>query len=334
VSQPATKPATPATADADGVVLECGPLRARVVDHRPRFIHRNDEAVPGLHGLASLLHRDHGKNLYSACGLNYQVSKPVPVRGALAEKGGGPRAAPMRLERTGERSARLFQRGEDCTGLDTTLDYELRETGVDQTITFRPTHDLSGFDAFFASYMNQPQYTALFLRGQLQGDAGFSWYEVDSAGHGGPHGGDRIYYRPFDPVGRSWTQHMRDQPLLRQKIWADESTVAATLAAGFRMNDPNKCRFEGFYYALFDQYVYLHIFREPEFYFWLSCSGGGATRNPAWDYGIRGGSLRAGEERKFHVRLVVKPFAGVDDVLREVEAFRGNGAPACGGFAW
>jgi hypothetical protein len=309
--------------DPDGIVLDNGRLRARVVDNAPRLVHFRDSVDPGLHGLGCLLHRDQNKNVFSACGLNYQVSNPRPAGG----KGiASPRQAPILAERTGELSARLTHRGAEGNGLDTTLDYELRGEAVDQTITFAPSYDIEGFDAFFASYMSQPQDTSIYLRGRLQGDAALRWYEVASAGHVGPHGGDRIYYRTFDPTGKDWHQHRSDQPLRRQKRIADEESVAATLAAGFRMNEPNKCPFGGFYYAFIDDYVFLMIFREPEFYFWLSCSGGGTTRNPAWDYGIRCGAMRAGEKRSFHARLVFKRFAGVEDVLREVAEFRGPGA--------
>jgi hypothetical protein len=309
--------------DPDGIILDSGLLRARVVDNAPRLVHFRDEICPGLHGLASLSHRDQGKNVFSACGLNYQVSNPTPRAGKQLTS---PREAAMSAMRTGERSARLTFRGDDIAGLDTAIDFAVAGHAVDQTITVSAPYAVERFDAFFASYMSQPQDTSIYLQGRLQGDPALRWYEVASAGHGGPGGGDRIYYRPFDPTGKAWHEHRRDQPLLRQKRLADDESVAATLAAGFRANEPNKCPFGGFYYAFIDDFVYLMIFREPEFYFWLSCSGGGTTRNPAWDYGIRGGALRAGESRSFHARLVFKRFAGLDDVLAEVAAFRGPGA--------
>ncbi len=85
---------------------------------------------------------------------------------------------------------------------------------------------------------------------------------------------------------------------------ADSESYAATEAAGFRPNTPNKCAFTGFYYGLIDEYAYAMLFREPQFYFWISPSGGATLRNPAWDYGIRTGPMTAGTTRTFHARLV------------------------------
>jgi len=49
------------------------------------------------------------------------------------------------------------------------------------------------------------------------------------------------------------------------------------------------------------------------------------VRRPAWDFGIWSGPQEAGERRTHYVRLVYKPFAGIDDVLEEVQRFQ---APA------
>ncbi len=318
-------------ADADGVILQSAHLRARVVDNRTRPKILDDLTVQAS-GLASLVHASARKNLFSACGLNLQGCKPTPESGPCAGKPVGARDVPVQVTRTGSHSARVVMRGNDHKGLGVTLDYQLGDQHIDQTITASPDHDLTGFDLFFASYMNGPSNTSIFLQGQLQGDPQPRWYEVASAGHGGPDGGDRNYYRPFDPAGKSWDQHLVDNPLLRQRVTADEATIQATRAAGFRTNTPNKCAFTGFYYALFDDHLFLMIFREPQFYFWVSCSGGQALRNPAWDYGIREQALSRGQQRSYHCRLVVKPFAGVADVLQEVAAFRAGATGLCGGF--
>ncbi len=60
---------------------------------------------------------------------------------------------------------------------------------------------------------------------------------------------------------------------------------------------------------------------------WISGSGAEVVRRPAWDYAIDSGPQKTGERRRFLVRLVYKPFAGLDDVLREVERFDAHAAP-------
>ncbi len=231
-----------------------------------------------------------------------------------------PTVAPMTIARTEDGRAVLTQRGADATGLDTRIEYALGARHLDQTITLSSERGIDFFDTFWSSHLNGAQCTSLFMQGVLQGHSAPHWLEVSTPGMGNE---GRVYYRPFDPRGKRWSDHVVDNPVLRQKPAADAESIAATLAAGFVANEPNKCAFTGFYYGLFDDHLYLMIFREPEFYFWTGASGA-TIRNPSWDYGLAGGPLKAGEQRSFHVRLVFKPFSGVEDVLAEVRAFRGE----------
>ena len=303
-------------ADLPGIKLTNEKLRVRVVDNAPRYVPVTDIISGGRNGLALVFDRKQHKNIFSDGGLQYVAASARPAGGA----GVSPGNAPMRLEAGEGGSAVLSQRGSDATGLDTRIVFTLGPRHVDQTVTFSSPRDIGGFDTFWSSSMNQVQCTSLFLQGVLQGGGPPQWLEVTSAGMGG---GGLVYYRPFDPIGKSWAEHVVDNPVLRQKAGADAVSIAATRAAGFVTNEPNKCPFTGFYYGLVDEFVYLMIFREPGFYFWTGCSGA-TVRNPSWDYGICGGALQAGEERSFHLRLVYKPFAGIQDILAEVQAFRGG----------
>jgi len=258
--------------------------------------------------------------------MGYTAATSRPAGGI----GLAPSRAPMHLERTAHGTALLTQQGGEATGLNARIEFALGPHHVDQTVTFSSDCDLEGFDTFWSSTMNQVQNTSIFLQGVLQDGGSPRWLEVASAGMGSE---GRIYYRHFDPIGKTWAEHLVDNPVQRQKAQADASSIAATRAAGFVINEPNKCPFTGFYYGLVDDYCFLMIFREPEFYFWTGCSGA-TVRNPSWDYGIAGSAMKAGEQRSFHLRLVYKPFAGVADVMSEVEAFRGGLAGTlCGAFA-
>ncbi len=68
-----------------GIVLSCDPLRARVVDNCHRFSHITDSIVDGLSGVASLIHEDQNKNIYSDVGLNYECASTDPPAGKHQE---------------------------------------------------------------------------------------------------------------------------------------------------------------------------------------------------------------------------------------------------------
>jgi hypothetical protein len=314
---PAPAPARRAPdADLPGVKLTNEALRVRVVDNAPRYAHVTDTIGEGMNGLALLFNRRQHKNVFSTHGLHYTASTVRPAVGS----GRAPQLAPMQLERTASGTAVLSQKGSEAAGLNVRIEFALGAQHVDQTVSVSSDAAIEGFDTFWSSTMNQVQCTSLFLEGVVQGGGTPRWLEVASAGMG-PEG--RIYYRDFDPHGKTWAEHLVDNPVLRQKAGADAASIAATRAAGFFTNEPNKCPFTGFYYGLVDEYCFLMIFREPEFYFWTGCSGA-TVRNPSWDYGIAGGALQAGEVRSFHLRLVYKPFAGIEDILSEVRSFRGE----------
>lgn len=300
-----------------GVVLESESLRVRITDNSPRLSHLTDLVDDGYNGVAALIHKEQGKNIFSFAGMNYECASTEPPAGERRELWNAPRVAPMGIERVGERSVRLTQSAAEASGLNAEILFELGDSHLDQTITVWPDHDIARSKTFWASYMNQVQNTSLFLRGRPESDAGPRWLEATSAGHSGD---GAVRYRAFDPAGKTWCDHLTDNPLLRQARIQTAESVAATEKAGFKkvaLED-----FEGFFYGLVDDYVALYIFREGDFSMWMSASGGAAVRNPAWDYQTISGSQKAGERRAFHVRLVYKRFAGVDDVLREVDGFR------------
>jgi hypothetical protein len=305
-----------------GVILECGPLRARVTDNSARHCGPDDGVHAGYNGLASLIHEGQRRNVFAPVGLNYECSSTSPEYGAQKDAWNAPRVAPMVLDRPDERTARLMQFAEDSAGLNAEVVFRLSDTQVDQSITVWPDRDVESSSTFWASYMNLVQNTSLFVRGVLEGEGEKRWLEMTSAGHSG--GEKDVFFRPIDPAGKEWHEFLIDNPVRRQAIFQTPETVAATETAGFVAG--RLASFDLFMFGFVDDYVLLWIFREPEggsVHTWISASGGGAVRRPAWDFGLTTGPLAAGQEITFDVRLVHKPYAGIDDVLAEVAEFRG-----------
>ena len=304
-----------------GFILVNGPLRVRVTDNASRLCPTGDYTMPGYNGLAALIHDRQGRNAFTPAGLNYEMGSTVPQMGQHKGVWNAPRVAPMTIEQLDAHSVRLTQKGADAAGVNAEIRFSLGETYVDQTITVWPDVDVESSSTFWASYMNFVQNTSLYLRGALQGEQESGWLEMTSAGHGG--GEKDVFFRPLDPHGKAWHEFLTDNPVRRQAITQTPESVAATERAGFKAG--RLASFENFFLGFVDDYVALWIFRptgEGGFNPWVSASGSHAVCAPAWDFSIWSGPQKAGERRTYHVRLVYKPFAGLDDVLREVQRFQ------------
>jgi|GEM_PF-5132407 len=303
-----------------GYILENENLRIRVVDNQKRYIHLIDNYMPGYNGLAALLDKKQNKNIYAFGGLNLEWTHTWPPAGKVYELWNAPRVAPMQIKLLADSSVMLSQAAADAAGLNFEIRFRLGNYYVDQEITYWPDNDIDSSSFFFASYMNQVQNTSIFLRTPGNDLQEKEWFEITSAGHYSSDG-TGIFARPFDPYGKTWANHLRDNPLLRQQVRESPGSRKATLEAGFKEYNRGM---DHFYYGLVDDYEYLMIFKEPTFFFWISASGATALRSPAWDYGMNSGKQLAGEKKTCHVRLVYKPFTGVEDVLSEVKTFIGS----------
>jgi len=307
---------TPA-AGPPGIALETDVLRLRITDNSPRFYEVSGHMMSGANGIASLIHKQQRKNIVCGVSANLEYCSVSPPSGALQDRWDAPRHAPATLEQIGPRCARLFWKASEASGMNVSTEFALDGHYVDHTITLWPDADVESVDILWASWMNNPQNTSLFLHGMVEGETAPRLLEVSRVAHG-PH--SPLLWRGFE-ADTTWDGHLRDNPVLRQSVEKDDSTKQhAALAAGFSAS-----RFEwtgDFYYGLIDEYLYLMIFREPEFFYFISPTGGVSLRLPAWDYGIKSGAQRAGEKRNYHGRLVYKPFVSVADVLKEVADFR------------
>ena len=165
--------------------------------------------------------------------------------------------------------------------------------------------------------MNQVQNTSLFMRGRLEGETDARWLEATSPGHGGD---GTVFYRTFDPRGKAWHEFLDRQPGAAPEAVPRRGEHRGGRAVGLPRGQAGGLG--GFFFGFVDDFVALYIFREPVFHMWMSASGGTAVRSPAWDYYVNDGPQRAAERRTFHVRLVHKPYAGLEDVMAEVGRFR------------
>ncbi len=307
-----------------GIKLSREPLDVRVVDNTSRLCPLRDEVMPGYNGLSLLVCSEQGRNIFNPAGMNYETCTTSPKMGLKKDVWNAPRVAPLTIEQLGPDTVRLAQKGSEAAGLNMEITFTVSASGVDQVITTWPDVDIESSHTFWASYMNLVQNTSLYLRAALKGESETRWLEMTSAGHNSK--GSGTFFRLCDPSGKAWHDFLTDNPVQRQAINETPESVAATERAGFRMGEV--ASFDHFFFGFVDDYVALWIFRKPQngkFHPWISASGYDAVRRPAWDYGILSGSQKAGERRDFHVRLVYKRFAGIDDVMEEVERFQAGG---------
>ena len=307
-----------------GIRLSSGSLRARVTNNVERFISQTSNRMNGYNGLAALQERDQRKNIFVHAGLNYETASVDPKTGPLKDNWKAPRVAPMTIEKIRRNSVKLTQKGSEASGVNMETVYTLGKTYVDMTCMFWADNDVKQIKTFWASYMNQVQNTSLFLRAKLDEKGPTQWLEAASPTHKGPIG-----YRPFDPTGRDWYDYLTDNPVRRQVMRRSPEIPAARAAqkkAGFEPLKLVPGSFENFFYGFVDDYLFLMIFRPSDdmrFHMWLSPTGGGGVRSPAWDFSANSARpTKGGEKITWSVRLVYKKFAGLDDVLKEVERFQ------------
>ncbi len=308
-----------------GILLVSEHLRVRIVDNGMRMNSVDYSPLPGYNGIASLVATEQGRNIFAPAGLDYECSSTIPRMGKRADLWNAPRVAPMAIEQGDDRTVRLTQRGSEAAGLNAEIEFRLGDRCIDQTITTWPDSDIQSSNTFWASYLLFVQNTSLYLRGCLYDTTRKEWLEMTSAGHNGTGGG--TYFRPCDPVGKAWYDFLSDNPVRRQAIVETPDSRAATERAGFKPGTLKS--FDNFFFGFVDDYVALWIFRQPSdgrFSPWISASGNQALRRPAADFSLESGPQKAGERRTFFIRFVYKPYAGLDDLLSEVERFQSGGA--------
>ena len=304
-----------------GILLVSEHLRARIVDNTTRINAVDYDTLPGYNGIASLVSTDRDRTIFAPAGLDYECGSTVPRMGKLAGLWNAPRVARMAIEQVDDRTVRLSQNGSEAAGLNVEISFHIGDRYIDQTITTWPDSDIQSSSTFWASYMLFVQNTSLYLHGRVKDGPQTQWLEMTSAGHNNNGGG--TYFRGCDPAGKKWYEFITDNPVRRQSVFETAESRTATVEAGFKLGTLES--FDDFFFGFVDDHVALWIFRKPangNFSPWISASGAQALRRPAADFAINSGPQKAGERRTFYVRLVYKPYAGIEDLLQEVERFQ------------
>ncbi len=216
-----------------------------------------------------------------------------------------PRSAPMAFKRIDEHTAELYQPETPFYGIESWTRFELREPYyIDMTFTCVPHKPFEGgfFGIFWASYINEPENKSVyFLR---------SGSTLEK------------------PVWEQFLtqQHDRDSTVRHESDTRD-LPLDTTVPCLWTSLSPLRYA-ESFYYGRFQNMVLIYIFEpNPNIRFAHSPSGGGDTAakdgsNPAWDFQYVVSDYEIGRKYGYRMRAVYKPWAGRDDVLKEVVAFR------------
>lgn len=244
--------------------------------------------------------------LYAGWNLEHYFDKRAPHEdGAIFFE---PRRHPMTVTKLSDTAAELHLPPTPHFGVESWTRFEAKE-GKYVDFTFRaiphkPMH--GGFlGVFWASYMAGPDNKSLYFLGPDGTLDAPKWLQF------------------------STQQHDRDSSV----PWANES-AGIEFETGGRSSlwlHLSPLRFgEPFYYGRIGDLVLIYLFeRDAVVRFAHSPSGGGRTpdgtdSNPAWDFQWFVPDAKTDAEYQFRGRLVVKPWAGRDDVLAEAKAYYGE----------
>jgi hypothetical protein len=222
-----------------------------------------------------------------------------------------PRFAPMKFRKISATKAELSQAPTPVYGVESRTVFEVKEPYyVD--VAYRAIPRKGGFAGgflgiFWASYINGPLDKSIYF---LSGDADSAkphWVQLSTQMHGRDS--------TVRPAGDTKELAMGDDP-----------------TSLFRNMSPLRYG-EPFFYGRFRDMVLIYIFKpNPYLRFAHSPSGGGRSAsgddtNPAWDFQLVVPEPQEGREYGLDMRVVYKPWASREDVLREVRAWLKDAAP-------
>jgi hypothetical protein len=273
----------------------------------------------GLNGIAALIPRDSDWNIFvpALSGLNFEQVwlagvPPTPF---------APRRQPAAIESDGS-SVVLTWREMPHTGIAARITFSVREPWyLDQTVELTAHRSFVGdgqsnhLAAIFASSIQQPQDHHVYLRPSGVNGAPLSgWYGVTTA-----------------------TAHDQDyllRPLPEHRLEVADHLAAMETQKGVDIVGPSgevlllKNLPLHFYYGLLrDNLVFLQMFKQPDLTRFLYNLDGGDLlgtvdkRDPAWGYVFHHPDVQIGESYRWNTCIVVKPFRGREDILREVRKY-------------
>lgn len=299
----ADDPRGPGAADVDFASFEVSGLRCLIGNNTSTGDHR-----PGYNGLFALTAPGLADSVYvpAYAGLNLEHYFDARQRSEDPAEFFEPRYASMTFRRIDARTAELHQPPTPLYGVESWTRFTLEEPHyIDVEFRCVPRQiEFAGgwFGVFWASYMNGPANKSIYFLAEGSTLDAPRWLQFCTQQHN--------HASTVRPAGDALDLPMPDS--------------ADTLFNSFsplRYGEP-------FYYGLIGDHVLIYIFEpNPGLRFAHSPSGGGPTAdgtdtNPAWDFQLIVPEPEAGREYVLRWRTVLKPFAGRDDVLDEVRAYR------------
>ena len=304
-------------------ILQNASFLAWIADNRQLGVHRR-----GYNGVAALVPRASGNNLFvpTYAGLNYETISltGMPTYRHEPTKHGHqskfePRNEAMQIESADDESVVLVQPESPHSGVAARITFRVEEPHyLHQRIEltfhkrFCEADVPSVFHSLWASYLHMPPDRHLYLKPDGPGGADLDgWCGITSAGHGAPG-----YEVRRLPDGRRLAAAEHLEAMAAQAPLA-EGEVSELGRDGWPSATPLS-----FYYGFcHDDLVLLQMFRQPEhFRFAYSPCGGGEEPAwcPAWDYVLTLDDAPVVSTHVWELCLVVKPFAGREDVVAEV----------------
>lgn len=218
-----------------------------------------------------------------------------------------PRQHPMTVEKLSGSAAELHLPETPHFGVESWTAFEAKE-GKYVDVTFRaiPHKPLEGnfLGVFLASYMVSPENKSIYFLAPDSTLDSPKWLQFCTQ------------------------QHDRDSSVPRA---GEDAGIVFDEGKSSLWNNVSPLRYsEPFYYGRTGDLVLIYIFqRDAVVRFAQSPSGGGKSvdetdTNPAWDFEWFAPNIEVGKEYTFHGRLVIKPWAGRDDVLAEVKTYYGE----------
>ncbi len=298
------------------------------------FVSDNDGKGPhwanGYNGISALIPHHSGINIFNPyfAGLNYETIEINGVEQELFE----PRRNPISIEEWTDKKVVLVQPETSTSHVSARITFRVEEPWyLHQTIelTFHQAiEDEAGnskFSSLFASYIHLPEDNHLYLRkDESSENLLIGWIGVTRETHDFGRKEYIVKHLPGDKELKA-ADHLL---LMRQYgINTEKSTESPQLE---EISGPLP-----FYYGLlYDGLVFLQMFKQPDNvelaysptggFYGDRGDGGGVVWSPAWDYILHLDKVQVGVTYRWDVCVLVKPFNGREDILKEVDRYINN----------
>ena len=300
-------------------------FQAWIADNDATGIHK-----AGFNGVASLIPSGTGRNIFvpESGGLNYEIIAlkglgPYPPTAVSPFE---PRSEPMSIECADSGQVVLVQPETSHAHVSARIGFRAAEPHyLHQRIEltfhrrFCGPNEKNEFHSLWASYMHAPPDRHVYVkRDWREGADRDGWIGVTKLDHGPADWHIRPLPSERDLSPEEHLDAMRDRPPDVFGYGPVPPTDPLTLG---REVLPGPL---AFYYGLVNDWLFLMMFKQSaRFRFAYSPCGGGKEPGwcPAWDYVLRLEDARLDRPYVWDLCMVVKPYQGRGDVLREVRSY-------------